>query len=173
MAPTFDPARTTEFTVDEAVDAVSADPSIAQAVLDAENARTDRDPRSTLIERVSALKPADGDSTPAPDSGAETANEPATAADLSVPPLDVEQQAPADGIAKEPIDVEPGETVTLTGDGARRADLDAGRETPDVEAVNLTQESVMAGDPMTDENRGSRPVESAHEQPGAVVSHDE
>lgn len=130
MAPTnFDPARTTEYTVDEVVDAVTADPTIARSVLDVESRRTDREPRATLLSRVTALvtspesaeNGADGDPAPAAESGAEAANPAATAADLTIPPLDVERQAPGDGIVKDEIAVAPGETATVTGDGTGTA----------------------------------------------------
>lgn len=234
---TFDPSKTTEHTVPEVVDAVTEHPGLAADVLAAERARTDREPRATLIEKIEALAAAeseqgagDGDSAPDAGSGAET--QPGAG---SGDGDGTQQVGPATGEPRTGIDVAPGETATLTGDGtpgqpapwsndwsalyARATSLDAdkrdefdrlmtdgtvwdnlpsdpalqaeferrlvlaeaydgsapdddadvSRSTPDVAAVNLTQESVMAGDPMSDANRGSQAVESAFEQPGAVV----
>lgn len=50
--------------------------------------------------------------------------------------------------------------------------MSASRVTPDVKQVNMTQESVMAGDPMTDENRGSQPVSASINQPGMAPADD-
>lgn len=160
---TFDPSKTTEHTVPEVVDAVTEHPGLAADVLAAERSRTDREPRATLIEKVEALQaaesttePADGDSAPDADSAAQTQPEPASV-DGGVPDVNMTQTpAPA-----------------LTGDGTPRDTDDgaaASRITPDVPAVDFTQDSIMAGDPMTDANRGSAPVTTSSEQPGAVIA---
>lgn len=166
----FDPTRTTDYTVDELVDHVSGNRGDAAAIIEAEYARTDREPRATLVERLERLRAAQSGSTvsdvgvsPEAQSAQHTSNPTATGADLSPDPAG-DSLGGAPPVAENNLaGVPSGATATLTGDGTpRTADAES------VEAHNLTAAEVESRDPMSDENRGSRPVSGWADQPGAA-----
>lgn len=226
---TFDPSKTTEHTVPEVVDAVTEQPGLAADVLAAERARTDREPRATLIEKIEALQAAestpaadDGDSAPDADSAAQAQPQPASGAGdgtVQTPepaltgdgtpgqaPPDTEQSSRWAGLygrataldddKRAEFDRLMNDGVTEWGDvpsdpakqdeferrlvlaeqfdgGAEPTAVDDGtvsRVTPDVEADSPSYDEIMAGEPMTDANRGSAPVTTSSEQPGAVIA---
>lgn len=226
---TFDPAKTTEHTVPEVVEAVTEQPGLAADVLAAERGRTDREPRGTLIEKIEALQAAestpdgaDGDPAPDAENGPQTQPEPVSGQDsgtVQTPepaltgdgtpeqaPPDTEQPSRWDGLydratalddeKRAEFDRLMNDGVTEWGDvpsdpakqdeferrlvlaeqfagGAEPTAVDDGtvsRSTPDVEAGSPSYDEIMAGDPMTDTNRGSAPVTTSSEQPGAVIA---